>query len=219
MQLVDGDWKCKGFPFAVGPRRPKAAATGFSAGFLAGVAAWILWFGLGTAAASIQIGAPVARFRLTDAAGRTHALEDYAGKILVLEFWSFKCPPASAYEARTHALQAKYAPLGVIFLAVSSNKNESAAEVSLNSENRKLPYPVLMDPDGAVADSVGATHTPGVVILDGGGILRYRGAIDNNKRPGERGRISYVEEALDALLAGKSVPLPETAMSGCTIKR
>jgi peroxiredoxin len=218
-RLVDSDLTSRVFPLAGWMRRPTAASIEPSARSRAGTFACILCFGLSLASANGQIGAKVAGFRLTDAAGRTHALEDYAGKILVLEFWSFKCPPASAYEGRVSALQAKYAPRGVIFLAVSSNKNESVAEVRLNSANRKLPYPVLMDLDGAVAESVGATHTPGVVILNGSGIVCYRGAIDNNKRPGERGRIPYVEDALDALLAGKAVPQTETAMSGCTIKR
>lgn len=199
-----------------GRAKPRAARRGVMRVSVLGA---ILGFTLGIASAEIPIGAKVPDFRLADAAGNTHALGDYAGKILVLEFWSFKCPPVAAYEDRVKALQAKYVSRGVAFLAVSSNKNEEADAVRLNSETRKLPYPVLMDQDGAVADSVGATHTPCIAILDGKGILRYRGAIDNNKRPEERGRVSFAEEAIEAMLSGKPVPRPETAMSGCTIKR
>jgi peroxiredoxin len=159
-------------------------------------------------------------FLLADADGGTHALEDYAGKIVVLEFWSFKCPPSATYDERMKELDAKYRNRGVVILAVDSNKNETAADIRRNREHRKWPFPVLVDAEGTLAESVGATHNPGVVILDGTGVLRYRGAIDNNRRPGEQGRSAYVEDALDAILAGKPVPQPETKFSGgCSIKR
>jgi peroxiredoxin len=168
--------------------------------------------------APAQIGTKPVGFRLADAGGKIHTLEEYAGKIVALEFWSFKCPVALAYDERMSALQAKYGAR-VVFLAVASNKNESAAEVRSNSENLKLPFPVLLDQDGNLAEMLGATHTPSVVLLDASGTIRYRGAIDNNKRPGERGRVAYVENALDSLLAGGPVSEPETKVFGCSIKR
>ncbi len=167
-----------------------------------------------------QAGKKASPFRLKDDDGRTHSLEDFAGKILVLEFWSFKCPPAAAYDERMTALEGKYRGRGVVIIAVDSNKNEPADEVRLNRANRKLPFPVLMDQDGTLAESLGAKLTPSLVILDATGTIRYRGAIDNNKHAGERGRIAYAEDAIDALLSGQSVPLAEVKMSGgCSIKR
>jgi len=169
--------------------------------------------------AGAQLGEKVAGFRLVDTADKTHTMSEYAGKILILEFWSFKCPVALAYNERLAALQSKYRDRGVAFLAIASNKNESPIEVRRNRENLKLAFPVLLDRDGAMSDRLGATHTPSIVILDGAGMLRYRGAIDNNKHEGEKGRIPYAEEALDALLAGRPVPHPETEVFGCSIRR
>jgi len=166
-----------------------------------------------------QIGDRVAGYRLADSGGRMHTLDEYAGRIVVLEFWSFKCPVALTYNERMKALQARYEGRGVVLLAVDSNRNESALEVRRNVENLKLPFPVLLDPDGTLADRVRATLTPSAVILDGTGTLRYRGAIDNARAEGDPGRIAFVEEALDALLAGKPVPRAETPVSGCAIRR
>jgi peroxiredoxin len=167
-----------------------------------------------------QVGSRIPDFRLADTDGKQHSLEDYAGKILVLVFWSYKCPPSAAYDDRIEELDARYRKRGVIILAVDPNKNEPADEVRMNRDSRRLPYPVLIDPSGNLADSLGATHTPSVVVLDGSGVLRYRGAIDNNRRPGETGRVAYLENALDALLSGQPVPQPETRISGgCSIKR
>jgi peroxiredoxin len=167
-----------------------------------------------------QVTTKPVHFRLADADGKTHALEDYSGRIIVLEFWSFKCPPSGAYDERMIELHTKYRDRGVTILAVDSNKNESTTDVRLNREHRKLPYPVLMDTEGTLAESLGATRTPSVAILDGTGALRYRGAIDNNKHSGEQGRSAYVEDALDAILSGKPVPQSETILSGgCSIRR
>lgn len=169
--------------------------------------------------AGVQIGEKVRGFRLADAFGRIHTLDEYAGKIVVLEFWSFKCPVSAAYSDRVAALQSKYRGRGVVVLAIASNKNESPVEVKRNAENLALPFPVLLDQDGSLAEMLGVTHTPSVGILDGAGMLRYRGAIDNNKQPGERGRSAFAEEALDAMLAGRAVSQAETKPFGCSIKR
>ncbi len=169
--------------------------------------------------ADAQIGAKVAGFRLTDTTGKTHDLGDYAGKLVVLEFWSFKCPVSLAYDERMAALYSKYSSQGVSFLAVASNKNESPVEIRRNVENLKLSFPVLLDQDGVLAERLGATHTPGVFILDGSGVLRYRGAVDNNKHAGERGRVAHVEDALNAILGGQPVPEGETKVFGCSIRR
>ncbi len=170
-------------------------------------------------AARADVGDRIGDFRLTDANGTSHALSAYAGKVVVLVFWSFKCPVALAYTDRIRSLQDKYAGRNVVILAVDSSANESAVEVEKNASNLGLSFPVLMDPDGTLAEKLGSTHTPDAFILDRGRVVRYQGAIDNNKRPGEGGRIAHVEEALDSLLSGSAVQVPETTPFGCTIRR
>lgn len=166
-----------------------------------------------------QPGQEVQDFFLKDTAGKGHALSQYAGKIVVLEFWSFKCPISLAYRDRMAALQEKYQGRGVVFLAIASNRNESPDEVARNAANLKMPYPVLLDTESMVAERFGATHTPSIFILDANRALCYRGAPDNNKTVGEAGRQAFAEEAIDALLSGKPVPHPQTREFGCAIRR
>ena len=78
---------------------------------------------------------------------------------------------------------------------------------------------MLVDREGTLAEKLAATHAPSIFILDGGSVLRYRGALDNNKQPGEAGRIAYAEEAIDALLAGRAPARPETREFGCPLRR
>jgi len=165
------------------------------------------------------IGARVGNLQLPDVSGQVHSLQSYAGRIVVLVFWSFKCPVSLSYDGRMTALGHKYAGKQVSVLAVASGANETPEEIRANVANLKIGMPVLLDSDGELAEKLGASHTPSVFILDGDGVVRYKGALDNNKKPGESGRIAYVEDALDALISGAAVALPETKAFGCSIKR
>jgi peroxiredoxin len=168
-----------------------------------------------------QIGQKVTDFRLPDTSGRMHSLASHlaSGKIVVVAFWSFKCSTSLTSNEKLAALHEKYRNRGVVVLAVASNANESAAEIQKNAANLNLPFTILVDKDGTLAERLEATHTPHVFIIDRDGTLRYRGALDNNKQPGEGGRIAFAEDVLDAILAGKPVSQPETRTFGCSIKR
>jgi peroxiredoxin len=166
-----------------------------------------------------EIGSKLPSFQLKDASGASRSLESYSGKILVLVFWSFKCPVSLAYDDRVENLQAKYADKNIAVLGVASGANDSADEIRANAANRKIQFPILLDSEGDLAEKLGATHTPDVYVFDRDGILRYRGAFDNNKKPGENGRVVYVEDAVDAILSGRTVTVSEMRPFGCSIKR
>jgi peroxiredoxin len=180
---------------------------------------WVLVWGRSLIAGPEELGIKVAEFRLADTAGRIHSLSQYSGQIVVLSFWAFKCPVSLSYDERLGALQKKYKSAGVVVLAVDSNANETAAEIRANAANLKLPFPVLLDEDGSLAERLKATQTPSLFIIDGRGILRYRGSLDNNKKPGEGGRAAYAEMGLEDILANRPLSEPETRTIGCPIRR
>jgi peroxiredoxin len=183
---------------------------------------WItaFWMMLCTGAvAGVELGSRLPNFQLKDAFGAARSLESYSGKIVVFVFWSFKCPVSLAYDDRVEKLQAKYTAKGVVVLGVASGANDSADEIRANAANLKIQFPVLLDTEGDLAENLGATHTPDVFILDREAVLRYRGAFDNNKKPGESGRIAYAEDAIEAILAGRAAPVSDTRPFGCSIKR
>jgi peroxiredoxin len=168
---------------------------------------------------AVDNGSKIDNFQLPDTAGTIYSLRSYSGKIVVLIFWSFKCPVSHLYADRMNQFKDKYANKDVIVLGVDSAANETPTEIRANIENMKIKTPILLDEDGALAQKVGATQTPSVMVIDGTMILRYRGALDNNRKTGEKGRIAYAEDAVDALLAGRSIPISETRPFGCSIRR
>jgi hypothetical protein len=136
-----------------------------------------------------------------------------------LFFWSFKCPISLAYTGRMEALQNKYRDRGVVVLGIAAAVNETPEEIRANTANLKITVPVLLDSEGELAGKLGATHTPCVFILDGKLVLQYKGAPDNNKLPGDKGRIAFVDNIIEALLEGNPVHISETKPFGCIIKR
>ena len=74
------------------------------------------------------------------------------------------------------------------------------------------------DANGAAADLFGAQVTPETFVMDKDGVIRYNGYVDDSI---DEARVHPpgLRQALDAVLAGKAVPMGETKAFGCTIKR
>ncbi|HWC65093.1 MAG TPA: thioredoxin family protein, partial [Thermoanaerobaculia bacterium] len=58
-----------------------------------------------------------------------------------------------------------------------------------------------------------------ISVVDPSGVIRYHGRIDENRDDPAAVRSPDLRNALDSILAGKSVAVPETKAFGCSIKR
>jgi hypothetical protein len=77
-----------------------------------------------------------------------------------------------------------------------------------------MPY--LRDESGAVARAYAAVCTPHVFVLDENRRLRYRGRLADSRRPSAAARHD-LREALDDLVHGREVRVPETVPFGCAV--
>ncbi|MEN3000876.1 MAG: redoxin domain-containing protein [Armatimonadota bacterium] len=172
----------------------------------------------------IAIGKKAPDFRLpnvlaTNEREREVRLYSITGKkAIVIIFIATRCPIANDYNARMVELAKTYTPKGVQFLGINSNHTEPTEEVIEHAKKNGFPFPVLKDEGNRVADLYRAKVTPEVFVLDSKFILRYHGRIDDSQNP-DRVTKRDLQEALDALLAGKEPPVTETRAFGCTIKR
>ncbi len=179
--------------------------------------------------AHAEVGKPAPDFTLKDLDGKDVQLGSFKGKVVVLEWFSAACP----FVKKSHALGSlkgaaeKHARNGVVWLAVNSSapgKQGHSAEA--NREAAKtfgMEYPILLDKSGKVGKAYGATSTPHMYVIDANGTLVYRGAIDNSPdgegaSPTDGKLVSYVHEALAAVLAGKAPEKTETQPYGCGVK-
>jgi len=171
----------------------------------------------------LSIGATAPKFSLVNAVdGKTVAFHPGDGKVSVVVFTCNQCPYAKAFEPRIIELAKQYQAKGVVFYAIDPNDEsqyavESLAEMKARATAEGYPFPYLKDGDSTIAHAYGARVTPHVYVIDGSGTLRYRGYVDDSAKPEER-RTTGLSNALDDLLAGKTVANQTTRAFGCTIK-
>ncbi|MBK8915675.1 MAG: redoxin domain-containing protein [Phycisphaerales bacterium] len=167
------------------------------------------------AAKGAEVGKAAPAFELTGADGKTYKLSDFADKVVVLEWLSKDCPfsnDSQGHLTKMLALQAKYADK-VTWLGVDSHHAHTAADNQQYAKEFKINYPILMDTDGKVGHAYGAKTTPHIFIINKGTLV-YAGAPRDRKDENRQ----YAADAIDALLAGKDVPLAKTESWGCSVK-
>jgi len=107
--------------------------------------------------------------------------------------------------------------------AVQADPSVREADVAKYAKDYRYTFPLLLDPQQILVRHANATITPQVAILSPEGKVVYLGPIDNRvvdfgkARP--RATESYVREDLDAILAGKPVPVTTQHSVGCSIPR
>ncbi len=172
-------------------------------------------------AAGPEIGAAAPDFTLQTIDGKTLSLAEAAKthKAVVVMFIATKCPYSNAYNDRMRDMAAAYSGKGVLFVGINSNKTEPLAEVIAHAKEHGHTFPIAKDPDNKVADLYGAGHTPEVYVVTPDGKLRYHGRIDENSEDASKVASPDLKNALDDLLANKTVAKAETKAFGCTIKR
>jgi len=173
----------------------------------------------GAGAGTVAAGDTVSDFTLTDVGGTQHRLSQYRDSTAaVVMFIATQCPVSNDYNTRMVELARTYQPKGFQFLGINSNKQESVQEIVEHSLRNNFPFPVLKDHRNVIADRFGATHTPEVYVILPGGKVVYHGRIDDSQNI-ERVQSRDLKDALDAIVARRPVPRPETRAFGCTIKR
>jgi len=134
---------------------------------LAGVAA-------GTAAAADfkpWTGGPLSPFALKDLDGAEHRLEDFRGKVLLVNFWATWCGPCRDEMPSIQELREKLK--GKPFAVVAINLDEPESRVRKFLTQWKVDLPVLLDPDRKVAREWNARILPATYIIGPDGRIRY----------------------------------------------
>jgi thiol-disulfide isomerase/thioredoxin len=165
--------------------------------------------------------------------GKNHKLSDYASaRVLVVVFTCNHCPTAQLYESRIKKLASDYRDKGVTVVAVEPNDpnavmlselgytdvGDRLEDMKIRAQYRKFNFPYLYD--GAtqeLAQAYGPKATPHAFIFDEKRILRYEGRIDNSQRE-SLVKTQDARHAIEALLAGKPVPVEHTPVFGCSTK-
>lgn len=116
------------------------------------------------------VGTPAEDFQLIDLNGKTQSLNDYRGKIVLLNFWASWCKPCTKEMPAMQATYDKLADKGFVVLAI--NELEDDAKVREHIRQYGHTFPVLMDRDNKVANQFGVYGLPVSFFIDEQGVVR-----------------------------------------------
>jgi peroxiredoxin len=182
---------------------------------------------------TLAIGAAAPDFDLPGVDGRRYSLKDFASApVLVIVFTCNHCPTAQAYEDRIQKLHDDHAGKGVALVAISPNDpkavrldelgytdlSDSLEEMKIRAQDKGFTFPYLYDGETqAVSQRYGPVATPHVFVFDQARKLRFAGRVDDAENP-DKIKVQDTRNAIEALLAGRPVPVDRTKVFGCSIK-
>ena len=162
------------------------------------------------------------RYELRDTQVMPHSSREWSNsKAVVVFFMMTDCPLATGYIPEMNRIRSDYEKRGVAVYAAHSDPAVSADAVREHAAEFGYTFPVLLDPNLALARAAGATIVPQVAVFSPAGERLYLGRIDNRVEDITRRRPAATEHdlrnALDAVLAGKAPSQPHTRAVGCYI--
>ena len=183
-------------------------------------------------------GVWLAAVMLTAARGAPVEIRDIDGRLLkpfeptavanVLFFVATDCPISNSYAPEIQRLCQYYGTRGVgcslMYEDVDTAPSGETLDRQVRTHLREYRYtgiPAAVDRTRTMATRAGATTTPQAVVIDRAGQIRYRGRIDNFYaalgKPRQLVTEHDLRDALEAIVAGRPVPKPETQALGSRI--
>lgn len=164
------------------------------------------------------LGEAVPDFSFTALEGTTMTLSEYAaGDPVVVVARDALCPVSRRYGPTTGRLSREFRD-AARFLYINVSPLDTPERMTEDRGRYDLVGAYAHDPEWRIAALLGVITTGEVFLVDRDGVLRYRGAIDDQygirfTKPEPRN--NYLEDALDQLLGGKTVTNRSTLPEGC----
>jgi peroxiredoxin len=179
--------------------------------------------------AAPQIGKAAPAFSLVDSNGKTRTLQEFEGKLVVLEWTNHECPFVRKHygAGNMQNLQREATAAGVVWLSIISSAPGEQGHVpgaeanKLTASRNAAPTAVLLDPHGTVGRAYGAQTTPHLYIVAADGRLLYNGGIDSIATPNPSDipkATPLFRNALQEAQAGKPITTAVTRPYGCNVK-
>ena len=170
------------------------------------------------------LGTPAHDFLLEGIDGKTHSLESYSEKeIIVIIFMCNHCPYVKAVLKRIIDLQNEFIDRGVQLIGINPNDatrypDDSLENMKIIAKENDFSFPYLIDPSQEVAKSYNAVCTPDLYVYGKNRKLVYRGRIDDNWEDSEKVTQQDLKLALENILSWEVITSKQIPSMGCSIK-
>ncbi len=174
----------------------------------------------------LETGNTAPDFSAMGSDGRVHALSDFIGRTVVLEWTSPVCPYTELKYRRglMPAIQKRALAAGAVWLAINTSPPGRAGHLSPDAARARLLATgsrvtgLLMDETTAIARAYGVRTTPTLFVIGKDGRLAYQGAVDADPQKTLDDGRDHVTAALRDLARGQRVKLSQTRAYGCAVE-
>ena len=181
----------------------------------------VLTLGFALQCWAIAPGSKVPDFRLTDQRGQQHRLYDLNNqKAVVIMIQGNGCPIVRQALPLLQQVRDQYRDKGVEFLLLNSNLQDNAESIAKEAAEFSIAFPILVDQKQKIGEMLGVERTSEVFVIEPRTWkLVFRGPMDDRlhyerQRPPTK---HYLTDALDALIAGRAVPVSTADGVGCIV--
>jgi thiol-disulfide isomerase/thioredoxin len=116
-------------------------------------------------------GSETPALTLNDLSGRAHAIADYRGRVVLVNFWATWCEPCRAEMVSMQRLQERLA--GRPFTVLLVNYGEARMRVGEFVKREALGFSVLLDPNQDASRAWRVRVLPSSFLVDAEGRVRY----------------------------------------------
>jgi peroxiredoxin len=109
-------------------------------------------------------------FTLRSTGGATVRMQDYRGKVVLLNFWATWCEPCKAELPAIDAVQRRYGSQG--FAALGVDFRDQDEDVVAYAAKVRLSFPLLEDQPGVTANDYRLLGVPTSYLVDAEGVIR-----------------------------------------------
>jgi len=165
----------------------------------------------------------IPEFELSDHAGETHTLADYADRdLLVLYVQGVGCPIARIAVPSYREVRAEFESKNVAFMMFNSNIQDNIPRIAREVDEFGIDFTVLKDEGQALAKALGVERTAEVFVIDPKSReVFYRGPINDKlgyETQKNTASAHYLKDALNTVLAGGKVNMDDVPDSkGCLV--
>ncbi len=171
------------------------------------------------------VGSYAPDFELPGIDDQVHHLSRYLErwKGVAVVFMCNHCPSVKSYLNTLKQIQAQFESQGFTLVGINAsdpqqNPQESFKSMKQLAKEWQLNFPYLWDSTQDVAHSFGVQTTPEVFVIDGEGIIRYSGLIDNQLQGSKAESVPYLQNAITALLCRQEIYPKSTQATGTPLK-
>jgi thiol-disulfide isomerase/thioredoxin len=119
---------------------------------------------------ALEIGQQAPGFKLSDLTGQQVSLDQFKGKIVMLDFWATWCGPCRMTMPIVENLQKEY-PDAMVLLTINLQESRDSVRDYIRAQG--IHSRVLLDEDGAVGAKYGAESIPLQILIDKQGVVRF----------------------------------------------